>query len=113
MNDSWVKAPDFREKIQPLGQQLIDLLILFSVDKNFSDAEMGIVKRMAQGWGLSQTYVDFCVKMISAIVEQNYRIEKVLPWGFLSEYVFLVSHPDGEHKWLNISPLERINCLEA
>jgi serine/threonine protein kinase len=44
--------------------------------------------------------------MISAIVEVNYRIEKALPWGFLSEYVFLVTHPkNGEHKMVEYLPV--------
>lgn len=105
VDESWVKDPDFKEKIQPLGQQLINSLILFLVDKNISEAEMDFVKGMAQGWGLSKDYVDFCIKMIYAIVEVNYKIEKALPWGFLSEYVFLVTLKNGEHKIVEYLPV--------
>ncbi|GAB1443765.1 hypothetical protein MASR2M39_26080 [Ignavibacteriales bacterium] len=105
VDGKWVKAKDFKEKIQPLEQQLIDLLILFYVDKTISEAEMSIVKKMAQGWGLSQEYVDFCIKMLSSIVGLNYRIEKALPWGFLSEYVFLVENAKGGHKIVEYLPI--------
>ncbi len=105
VDGNWVKAKDFKEKIQPLEQQLIDLLILFYVDKTISEAEMVIVKKMAQGWGLSQEYVDFCVKMLASIVKLNVRIKNTLPWGFLSEYVFEVITAKNEHKIIEYLPI--------
>jgi hypothetical protein len=105
VDGNWVKAKDFKEKIQPLEQQLIDLLILFYVDKTISEAEMVIVKKMAQGWGLSQEYVDFCVKMLASIVKLNVRIKNTLPWGFLSEYVYEVITAKNEHKIIEYLPI--------
>lgn len=100
----WCKENDFKELIQPKEQQLIDLLILFFADNKFSDSEMMIVRKMSGKWGLTKEYTDFCVNMLLSINSLGYRFEKALPWGFLSEFVFQVSDPEGQHRIVEFLP---------
>lgn len=108
-NGEWQKVLDFKEKFQPKEQQLIDLLILFFADKEINDAEMAVVKKMAQKWGLNNSYIEFCIKMLSSITTLGYRFERTLPWGFLSEYVFQVVSPEEKHKIVEYLPTENRN----
>lgn len=94
--NSWHKAEGFREKIKPPSQKLIELVISLYEDKELSESEFILIKKMAVMWGISNEVVTGTISMVKDIMNIGFKILSNLGPGIVSKNCFLVSDDHGE-----------------
>lgn len=93
--EEWKKTAEFKEKIKPPSQKLVDLIVSFYEDKDLSKSEMVTIKKMSALWNLSEEYVSGIISMIMDIMDAGYIIIKDLDTGIISKNCFVIT--DGNN----------------
>lgn len=93
----WKKISDFREKIKPPSQKLMELIISLYEDKELSESEKATIEKMSTYWNLSNDQVAMTINMVKDIMDHGYKILKDLGTGIISKHCFLVSDTNNNH----------------
>lgn len=96
-DEEWQKVSDFKEKIKPPSQKLMELIISLYEDKELSESEKTTIEKMSTYWNLSNEYVAMIINMVKDIMDHGYKILKDFGTGIISKHCFLVSDTNNNH----------------
>ena len=87
----WKKKEDFKECIKPVNQKLLELIISLYEDKELSEGESRMIKKMAHLWGINISYVNQTINMVKDVMDSGFRVNQILDSGILSNNSFSVT----------------------
>ena len=87
--NKWIKREDFLENIKPVNQKLLELIVSLYEDKELSEGELRLIRKMSKLWGLKESVVTFTVNMVKDIMDMGFTIGQILGSGIFSKNSFL------------------------
>jgi tetratricopeptide (TPR) repeat protein len=89
-NNRWIKKDEFLDNIKPDHQKLLELIVSLYEDKELSEGELVLIRKMSKQWGIKDDLVSFTVNMVKDIMDEGYKIGQILDSGIFSKNSFLV-----------------------
>jgi len=97
--EGWSKCGDFKEKIKPKFQKLLELVIALFEDNQLTESEERMINRMSAEWGIPQETVLRTIDMVRDIYSCKFKIVRRIGPGIIGQESF--EAVDDNHKtWL-------------
>jgi tetratricopeptide (TPR) repeat protein len=93
----WEKCADFKEKIKPKAQKLLELVVALFEDRILTEGEERLIYRMAADWGIANDSVARTIGMARDISNCNYKIVRRIGPGIVSVDSFEALDEAGSH----------------
>ena len=95
--NKWVKKDEFQESIKPVNQKLLELIVSLYEDKELSEGELRLIRKMSKLWGIKDSSVSFTVNMVKDIMDAKYKIGQILGSGIFGKNSFLVYRNNSKY----------------